>query len=345
MRSIRSAGGDTLLGSGAVVLVALAAPFVLTGYQTSQLAQVAIFAIAILGLNLLTGFSGQVSLGHGAFMAVGGYTTAILAGDHGVPVVLTIPIAAVVSGASGFLFGIPALRLSGLYLSLATFGMAVSVPTVVRKLEGITHGSRGIQVPGVKAPFGMDLTPDQVFYLVAVVLAILLFLFAHNVVQSRTGRALMAIREGELAASAFGVNLALYKTLAFGLSAFYAGIAGSLLAIVTSFVGPDLFPVTLSIFLLVGAVVGGLGSIAGPVFGAFLYVYLPIYAQQVSLPGSPSKVPPAIAYGVVLILVMFLMPNGISGLLRRTYATVRVRYTMTGPGGERRASDGEEETK
>ena len=313
LRVLGATGRGALAGAAVLVVLLFALPFVLSGYQTFQLAYVGIFAIAILGLNLLIGFSGQVSLGHGAFLAVGGYTAAILGAHHGVPLVLTIPVAGLISGGVGFLVGIPALRLSGLYLSLATFAMAVSIPTILRKFEGLTGGSRGILLPALNPPAGVDITSEQTIYLVVLVTALLLFAFARNLVRSATGRALMAIREGELAASAFGVNLAAYKTMAFGLSAFYAGVAGALLAITTAFVAPDSFAVDQSISLLVGTVVGGLGTISGPVFGAMLVRYLPIYAQ------SFSKAAPAIAYGVILVAVMFLMPGGISGLVHRVY--------------------------
>jgi len=316
LRVLGVSGRGALLSAALLAGCLFALPFVLSGYQTFQLAYVGIFAVAILGLNLLIGFSGQVSLGHGAFLAIGGYTSAILGARYGVPLLVTIPIAGLLSGAVGFLVGIPALRLSGLYLSLATFAMAVSVPTVLRKFDGLTGGSRGILLPGLDPPRGLDITSEQTIYLVVLVTALLLFGFARNLVRSSTGRALMAIREGELAASAFGVNLAAYKTMAFGLSAFYAGVAGALLAIATAFVAPDSFAVDQSITLLVGTVVGGLGTISGPVFGALLIRYLPMYAQ------SFSRAAPAIAYGVILVAVMFLMPGGIAGLVRRVYRRI-----------------------
>jgi branched-chain amino acid transport system permease protein len=323
METVRRQGVDSLIGTVLLIGGLLALPFFLAGYDTLKLTYVIIFAIAILGLNLLIGFSGQVSLGHGAFLAVGAYTTGILSVRYGVPLVVTIPIAGLVSGALGFLVGVPALRLSGLYLSLATFAMAVSVPTVIRKFEDVTGGSRGLSLRAMKAPAGVDITPEQTLYLLVLIIAVLLFAFARNIVRSSTGRALMAIREGELAATAFGINLALYKTLAFGLSAFYAGVAGALLAIATTFIGPDSFAVDQSIKLLVGTVVGGLGTLSGPVFGALLVQFLPGYAE------SFSKAAPSISYGVILIVVMFLMPTGIAGLWRTAYRRLRAKTART----------------
>jgi branched-chain amino acid transport system permease protein len=310
------------VGLVAVVAVALGAMVVLPSYATFQLTYVAIFAIAILGLNLLTGFNGQVSLGHGAFMAVGAYTTGILAGHLGWPLLLTIPLAGLVSGGLGLALGVPAVRLSGLYLALATFALAVSVPTIVRKFGDITGGSRGILLPSILLPRSVDpssigLDSTDILYLLVLAIAVFLFWFASNLVRSGTGRALMAIREGELAAASFGVNLTAYKALAFGLSAFYAGVAGSLLAIATTFIAPDGFAATLSISLLVGAVVGGLGSLWGPALGGFLVVFLPIYAQQI------SQAAPSVAYGVILILVVFLMPRGVSGLIGSGFGRLR----------------------
>lgn len=307
---------------GALAVAIVVMPAFLSGYREQQAAYVGLYTIALLGLNVLTGYTGQISLGHGAFMAVGGYTTAILMTDHGVKDVYTIPAAAVIAGGAGFLFGIPALRLSGLYLALATFAVAVATPAVIKKFEHFTGGGSGKNLFG-KPELTGSLRPVHVFghplsfynwlyYLVwtiglASYVAIWLFL------RGRVGRALRAVRDSETAAVSSGVSLARYKTLAFGVSAAYAGVAGSLLVIVTNYVNPDTFPINLSIFLLVGVVVGGLGSLLGVIAGGVLIEFLPFWAQDVSKsPGAPSVV-----YGVVLIALMFLLPSGAAGLFRR----------------------------
>jgi branched-chain amino acid transport system permease protein len=269
---------------------------------------------------MLTGYAGQISLGHGAFMAIGGYTTAILMSDHGVKDVWTIPVAAVVAGAAGFLFGIPALRLSGLYLALATFAVAVATPPVIKRFEGFTGGGSGINLFGTEEltasltpvhVLGFELNFNNWLYYLCATVSFVLYVVAWLLLRGRTGRAFRAVRDSETAAVSFGVSLARYKTLAFGLSAAYAGVAGSLFAIATTFVNPDTFPISLSIFLLVGVVVGGLGSLVGLVAGAVFIQFLPLWAQEVSTsPGAP-----AVVYGAALIAVMFLLPNGVAGLL------------------------------
>ena len=307
-----------------------------------------IYLIALLGLNILTGYTGQISLGHGAFMAIGGYTTAILmAGNEqfgqegflavsgGMKDVWTIPIAGLVAGIAGLLFGLPALRLSGLYLALATFAIAVALPSMLKRFEEFTGGGSGINLFGLPeltagiTPveiFGRELVFNDWLYYLCWSIALFLFAVAWLILRGRTGLAFRAVRDSETAAVSSGVSLAQYKTLAFGISAAYAGVAGSLFAIATTFVNPDTFPIALSIFLLVGVVVGGLGGLAGLVFGAIFIQFLPLWAQG---EGVFSRLPdaivdrtkepgaPAIIYGVVLILLMFFLPNGVGGLFRR----------------------------
>jgi branched-chain amino acid transport system permease protein len=333
------------LFSAAVVALALL-PRWLTDFRASQFALVAIYFIALLGLNVLTGYSGQISLGHGAFMAIGGYTTAILMSEQGLKLgghvfssdlrdIYTLPLAGLVAGIAGVVFGIPALRLSGLYLALATFAVAVALPSVLKKADTLTGGSSGINLFGLPrltglgvetTVLGRTLTFNDWLYYLSWTLAAVLFLAAWLLLRGRTGRALRAIRDSEVAAASSGVHLATYKTLAFGVSAFYAGIAGGLFAIHTTFVNPDTFPITLSIFLLVGVVVGGLGSLWTLVFGAALIVFLPDIAQRISKSaGAPSMV-----YGAVLILVMLVLPTGVGGLVRRLVGPLTTRlYTRS----------------
>jgi branched-chain amino acid transport system permease protein len=327
------AGRDApaLAGLAALAVAVLVLPAFVSDFRAQQLAYVGIYTIALIGLNVLTGYTGQISLGHGAFMAIGGYTTAILIADHGVKDLWTIPLAALVAGIAGFLFGLPALRLSGLYLALATFAIAVATPAVIKKFEDFTGGGSGINLFGLPEltgsitpvdVLGQELNFNNWLYYLSWTLAILLYVLAWLLLRGRTGRALRAVRDSETAALSAGVDLARYKTLAFGISAAYAGVAGSLFAIATTYVNPDTFPIALSIFLLVGVVVGGLGSLLGLVAGAVFIQFLPTWSQELSKsPGAP-----AVVYGVILILVMFLLPTGVAGLLRRAGSYVPRRY-------------------
>ena len=325
-------------------------PTQITSFQSFEWAEVLIYAIAIMGLNLLVGYSGQISLGHGALMAVGAYTTAILVHRYHLNYLATIPIAGLLTGLVGFFLGIPALRLSPLYLALATFALAVITPSLIKRPEGLTQGTAGILLLPPDPPdwasalFGTvtgspGMTSEQWLYYLCLGLAAVLFWVAWNIVRRRPGRALMAIRDGETAAAAFGVNVPGYKTVAFGLSAFYAGIAGSLYGIATGFVSPDTFPLLLSLQLLVGAVIGGLGSIVGPLFGGMFTFWLPLISSQyVSsqdwIPDSISSVfrnaGPSVTYGALLILIMIFAPNGVVGLILSAYARLRARLRGAG---------------
>jgi len=324
---MRFAGLSARAWGTAIVLlvIALLAPlFLLDRFNTIQFAYVWALAIALIGLNVLTGYSGQISLGNGAFMAIGAYTTAILYFKLKVPYGLTILPAGLIAGLAGYLFGFPALKLSGLYLALATFALALSASPVIKNFDALTNGHEGIVLPTVTDPFGFGLTNEQWLYYLALVIAVLLFVFARAMLGGATGRALRAIRDSETAAAASGISLSQFKTMAFGVSAFYAGIAGSLYATITAYVSPDSFDLPLSLSLLVGMVLGGLATLAGPVVGAAFVVWLPIFAQQ----AFHNK--PDISYGVILVLLMFLLPQGIVGGVRQLLAWYR-----------RRSSDGE----
>jgi branched-chain amino acid transport system permease protein len=334
---VRSASRTIAPIAGFVALTAavLVVPAFVTDFRAQQFAYVGIYTVALIGLNVLTGYTGQISLGHGAFMAIGGYTTALLMAGNaqfgqsglfgiggGMKDIWTIPIAGCVAGVAGFLFGLPALRLSGLYLALATFAIAVATPAVLKNFEEFTGGGSGINLFGLPeltasiSPAhvaGFELNFNNYLYYLSWAVALGLYVVAWLFLRGRTGRAFRAVRDSETAAVSSGVSLARYKTLAFGVSAAYAGVAGSLFAIATTFVNPDTFPIALSIFLLVGVVVGGLGSLLGPIVGAVFIQFMPLWAQQVSKsPGAP-----AVVYGVVVILLMFVLPTGASGLLRR----------------------------
>jgi len=330
----------------AVAFLAFAAvlafmPRFVSDFRTRELAIAGMYFVALLGLGILTGYSGQISLGHGAFMAIGAYTTAILSVDHGLRPIWTIPLAGLVAGGSGLLVGIPALRLTGIYLAIVTFGIAISVPQLLKKFEGLTGGTTGKYGEGLtsRPPFGIHTSSNHWLYYLTAGIALVLLAAAWAIVRGKPGRALQAIRDSEVAAASSGVSLATYKTLAFGISAFYAGVAGSLYAIANTYVNPDTFQVTLSIYLVVGLAVGGLGSLAGLIGGAALVYFLQFHADTVArwadkLPAldvDPTKPGiPSIVFGAVLILVMLLLPSGAGGLLRRLLGPLTSRlYTRS----------------
>ena len=304
----------------------LVLPFLVKNYRVFQFNLVLVYAVAILGLNILTGYNGQISLGHGAFYAVGAYVAAVMMEKFGVPYWLTLPAAGLVCFGFGFLLGFPALRLEGPYLALATFGLALAMPQLLKykKLEGLTGGVQGIVLTKPDAPFsltvfGQPLSPDRWLYFFTLMVAIFMFVLAWNLLRGRVGRALIAIRDHPIAATAMGINLPMFKSLAFGVSAAFTGVAGGLGAIAVAFVSPDSFTVTLSIFLLVGVVVGGLASIPGAIFGAIFIQYVPNIADQI------SKSAPTAIYGVLLIGLMYLMPTGVMGMVQKMWARRRPR--------------------
>jgi branched-chain amino acid transport system permease protein len=323
------------LAAFALAVVGLAVlPQFVGDFRAFELHKVGLFFIALLGLNIVTGYTGQISLGHGAFMALGGYTTAILMTKAHLDDFWTIPLAGLVAGAAGLAFGLPALRLSGLYLALATFGIAISVPSVIKRAEGFTGGSTGINLFAIPEQTGLGievkilgrtLTNNDWLYYLTWTIAVVLFALAWALLAGRFGRAFRATRDSEIAAASSGVNLAATKTLAFGISAFYAGIAGSLLAIGTAYVNPDTFPIALSITLIVGAAVGGLGSLVGAAVGAPFIVYMPLFAERLGnrvgdhLPAWAERIAksPSIVYAVVLIVIMLVLPAGAGGVLGR----------------------------
>jgi branched-chain amino acid transport system permease protein len=332
-----------------------------SGYQLFQLSMVAVYALAILGFNLVTGYNGQISLGHGAFYAVGAYTTAIMMSLWDIPYWATIPVSAIVCAGFGFLIGLPALRLGGLYLALTTFALAVATPQVLKykAFEDWTGGVQGIVIDKPDAPFGLRLNGDQWIYLFSLLVATALFAIAANLVRGRIGRAMVAIRDHPLAAEAMGVNLAQFKTRTFAVSALLTGVAGSLGAVVVQFVSPDSYSIQLSLTLFVGLIIGGVASIAGPIFGAFFIVFVPNISEALPkyatallewlskyLPQSDAwswffklvirvlQVPPGAVYGVILIIFMFLMPAGVWGFVRpriRRLLAAAAREPVTAP--------------
>jgi branched-chain amino acid transport system permease protein len=303
-----------------IALVALlVVPSVATEFHLFQATLVITSALALLGLNLLTGYGGQISLGHGALYGIGAYSAAILVEKGGLPYGVGIVGAGLICLVFGFLLGLPALRLEGLYLALATFAFAAALPQVLkyRGLDAVTGGVQGITLRKPQAPFGLVVSPDRWLYFLCLAVAVILFASARNLIQGQTGRAIVAIRDNPIAASSLGINIAMYKTTTFAISAMYAGIAGALGALTVQFVSPDSFPLFLSLSMLVGVVVGGLASISGALFGALFIQFVPNVAEDV------SKAAPWAIYGIVLIGVIHLMPNGVAGSLTRLAARYR----------------------
>jgi branched-chain amino acid transport system permease protein len=285
-----------------------------------------VYAVAILGLNIPTGFNGQISLGHGAFYAFGAYTAAILMDKLGMPYWGTLPIAFVVCFGFGFLVGFPALRLAGHYLALATFALALAVPQLLKykQIEGITGGVQGIVLSKPEPPFSFrfldqPFSADRWLYFFTLAVTALMFLIAWNLLRGRVGRALIAVRDHPIAATAMGINLPVFKSMTFGVSAGITGLAGALGAIVVAFVSPDSFTVNLSIFLLVGVVVGGLASIPGAIFGGIFIQFVPNIADEI------SKSAPAAIYGLVLIAFMYLLPMGVMGGIYKLWFRLRAK--------------------
>jgi branched-chain amino acid transport system permease protein len=321
--SAPSSPPDRLRLAGLALLVVLACvlPFVVSNYRVLQFTLAMVYAIALLGLNMLTGYNGQISLGHGAFYAIGAYTAAVLMDRFGVPYWLTVPAAGAVCALVGFLFGLPALRLEGLYLALATFALGVAMPQIL-KYKGLEHwtgGVQGIVITKPDPPAGLPLSQDQWLYFVVLAWLLLLFVAAWNLLRGRIGRAMVAIRDQPIAAQAMGVNTAMVKSMTFGVSALYTGTAGALGAVVIQFVAPDSFTVFLSIGFVVGVVVGGLASLPGAIYGGLFIQFVPNVAEEV------SKAAPWAIYGIFLITFMYAMPTGVAGFIRIVSGKWRAR--------------------
>ncbi len=298
---------------GLIAVAAIAVPFLLDGFQVFQATQVLVLAIAIMGLNLLTGFSGQFSLGHGAFFAAGAYVTAFFLTDGSFPYVGAVLIGGVVCFILGLAFGFPALKLDGIYLALATFSLAVAMPQILKLsiLTEWTGGVGGLVLMKPEAPQGIPLDADQWLYFVVLAFAAVLYCLVTGLISGRTGRAFLAVKDNPLAAEAMGIRVTNVKVLAFGYSAMITGVAGGLSALVTAYVAPDSFTLFLSVNILVGLVVGGVGFIPGAIIGAIFVHFMPTAADSVyqGLQG--------VIYGIVLIAIMLLAPKGIGGLFRR----------------------------
>jgi branched-chain amino acid transport system permease protein len=305
MRRIPIAGLITTL---VVALGIVLLRFELSNYHLGLAVRVGIYFIAILGLNILVGYTGQISIGHGAFMAIGGYTTAIMSADHHLNLIATLPLSFAITFVCGLIVGIPALRLSGVYLALVTFALAVSVPQFPLKFSKFTGGSNGIRT--ITTP------TNSWLYWLTWSCAGIAFVLAWLILRGRTGRAFRAVRDSELAAASSGVSLRIYKTLAFGISAALAGVAGSLFVLVTNgFAQPNEFGVLLSLQLLIGAAVAGLGSLWGVLAGAAFIGLLPEISASAPLVGSSHG--QDVVFGLIVIVIMLMLPNGVVGLFGR----------------------------
>jgi branched-chain amino acid transport system permease protein len=300
---------------GLLAALLVAAPMVLAPFYVGELTQIFVLAVAGVGLMLLTGYTGLVSLGHGAFMAIGAYTNTYLIAN-GVPFLVAFPAAGLAALLAGIVIAVPANRMSGLYLAIATLAFSQIVQQIIVRWESVTRGFQGMSVPPPEL-LGLPLTQGwQLYYLALAVLA-LVVLAALNLVRSPSGRALVAIRDSEISAQSLGVHLLRYKTAVFALSAAITGLAGALLAHRMRFISPDAFDFLLSIQLLLMVVVGGLGSIHGAILGAIFVGGLP---QAIAL--MRDHLPPAIArtpglepglFGLVMVLIVLFEPLGLYG--------------------------------
>jgi branched-chain amino acid transport system permease protein len=292
---------------------------VASDFQLFRLTNVLIYAIALLGLNILVGYNGQISLGHGAFYAVGAYTAAILTLHAGLPHWLAIPAAGTASLVAGLAFGLPALRLGGMHLAMATFALGVVLPVVVKhkSIEEWTGGGQGLELDTPAVPFGLPLSFDQWMYLLTLTVLLVSFALAANLLRGRIGRALIAIRDDPVGAEALGIRVAWYKTAAFGVSAMFTGTAGALAALALQYVAPGLFGVFLSFGFLIGVAIGGFATLSGALYGALFLQAIFLVVGVTAKTLNTSNV--FLIYGIVLILAIHLMPGGIASLVERAW--------------------------
>jgi branched-chain amino acid transport system permease protein len=313
-----TAGAWRLIGVAVLIAVALALPFFVSKYRVFELTLVMIYAIAVLGLNILTGYNGQISLGHGGFFAAGAYTAAILMHRYGVPYWATLPPAGLICFVLGVLFGLPALRFEGPYLALVTLAMALATPQLLKYFDGWTGGQQGINLVKPTPPFG-GLNQDQWLYLIVLLALLIAIRVAANMLNGRTGRAWVAIRDHPIAAAAMGIDTARYKTLAFGTSTLFTGVAGALSAIVVGYVSPESYSLFLSVSFLVGSAIGGIATIGGAIVGGFFIQFVPNFANDI------SDAAPWAIYGLAMLLFMYTMPHGVVGTLGPWFTRLAVR--------------------
>jgi branched-chain amino acid transport system permease protein len=316
-----------------LLLLFLAAfPFLFKNYYVYVANYIAINVLVAIGLNLLVGYTGQISLGHAGFFAVGAYGTIVFMAKLHLPFLISLPLGSLAAALLGFLLGLPALRLEGPYLSIATLGFGLTITRVIGRIE-FFGGRQGLHAPELTiGPW--HLTSDRDFYYLLITLTVILTLVARNLIKTKVGRAFIAIRDADIAAETMGVNIMYYKTLAFAVSAFYTGIAGGLYAFVLRFIEPELFSLLMSILFLAMVVVGGLGSILGSIAGACLLSWLDLELRNIlSIPYLGELLTALsksyfsitgvsniqfILYGLIMVLIMLLEPLGIYGFWIRT---------------------------
>ncbi len=321
------------------ILPSLITKYNLLGLSIYIVNLITVHAIVAVGLNILVGYTGQISMGHAGFFAIGAFTSVILVSNWSFPLFIALPIAGFISSIFGFILGLPALRLKGPYLAIATLGFGMAVTTTIKHLE-FFGGRMGLQAP--KLEFWGTPMKDIHFYYMIMIIAVIMVIGAVKLIKTRVGRAFIAIRDSDIAAEAMGVNLTYYKTLAFAVSAFYTGVAGGLYAFILGFINPESFHLIMSITFLAMVVVGGLGSIMGSICGAALMTYLDIKLQAIQ---DISVIGPAlvtfsqkymsmagisniavIVYGLIMIMIVLFEPLGIFGFWIRTK-----RYWKTWP--------------
>jgi len=304
-----------LLAAGGLLAVSV------EGYMLHRFTMAGVFAIAICGLNLLTGLSGQLSIGHGAFYAVGAYSVAIGVRFAGWDAYLSIPLAGSIAFVAGFLFGLPVVRFGLVHLALATWGLTLVVPQILKSslVAHWTGGAQGIYLDRPGVPFDLPLSDDQWWFAIVMLVLAAALLSLRNLRDSRSGRALQAVADQPLVAQAMGVNMVKARAVAFGASAAYAGVAGALGALLTDFVGPGSYGTWFSIELLIGEVVGGLYSAWGALFGGLVMKFLPDLARDAS---GLLTVP---THGLLLILMIWFLPRGLAGLSEMRVRPLRPR--------------------
>jgi branched-chain amino acid transport system permease protein len=318
-----SDGGLKRFGVALLVLGAAAVPAFAGDFQLFKLTTVLVYAIALLGLNILTGYNGQISLGHGAFYTLGAYATAILVAFPGIPHWLALPAAGALCMAVGSLFALPLVRLSGVHFALVTFALGAVTPTLAnhRSIAPWTGGSQGLGLYKPEVPPGLPLSYDQWIYLLALATLALLFLIAWNLLGGRIGRAVIAIRDHELAAQAMGIDAPRHKALVFGISAMYAGIAGGLSALALLYVAPAGMLVSLG--FLIGAAVGGIASLSGAIYGAIFLQGILFVTGAIAQTVKTTAV--FAVYGVVVIAFLHLLPGGVAGAVAELARRLRRR--------------------
>jgi branched-chain amino acid transport system permease protein len=308
----------------AVAALLLTLPFVASGYHVGLANLIFINAIAAVGLNVITGFTGQISIGHGAFLGVGAYASAYLVTAVGVPFLPSVVISGLIAAAVGSFFGIPSVRLKGFYLAIATFAAQLILEFVFRSWNGVTGGSNGMSTGTVRI-LGAELSGDFAFYWILLPIAAVSLLFVRNLARTATGRALMAVRDHDLAAEIMGVSLFRTKVLAFAIGSFLAGVAGALWGHYVGFITPEQFTLELSISLLVMIIVGGLGSVLGSVLGAIFVTLLPevLTAGAKALVADPASLADSLAFlreglfGSLIILALVVEPGGLAARWER----------------------------